>query len=98
MPEKPQVGVFDTAFHYTMPEYAYIYGIPYEYYQKYKIRKYGFHGTSHQYVSERASAILNTPIEELKIISCHLGNGASLAAIKGGKSIDTSMGFTLWRA
>lgn len=94
MPEKPQVGVFDTAFHYTMPEYAYIYGIPYEYYKKYKIRKYGFHGTSHQYVSERAAAILKTPIEELKIISCHLGNGASLAAIKGGKSIDTSMGFT----
>lgn len=94
MPNKPQVGVFDTAFHHTMPQHAYIYGIPYEYYEKYKIRKYGFHGTSHKYVSQRAAAILKKPIEQLKIISCHLGNGASLAAIDGGKSIDTSMGFT----
>lgn len=94
MPNTSQVGVFDTAFHQTMPPHAYIYGIPYEYYKKYKIRKYGFHGTSHKYVSERAAALLGKPISETKIITCHLGNGASIAAVKGGKSIDTSMGFT----
>jgi len=94
MPNLPQVGVFDTAFHQTMPPEAYIYGIPYEYYKKYKIRKYGFHGTSHRYVSERAAAMLGRPLSETKIITCHLGNGASIAAVKGGKSIDTSMGFT----
>jgi acetate kinase len=94
MPKVPQVGVFDTAFHSTMPPYAYLYGIPYEFYQKYKIRRYGFHGTSHKYVSERAVAMLNKPMAETKIITCHLGNGASIAAVKGGKSIDTSMGFT----
>lgn len=94
MPGIPQVGVFDTAFHQTMPAHAYIYGIPYEYYKKYKIRKYGFHGTSHKYVAERAAAMLGRPLSETKIITCHLGNGASIAAIKGGRSIDTSMGFT----
>lgn len=94
MPTIPQVAVFDTAFHQTMPPHAYIYGIPYEYYKKYKIRKYGFHGTSHKYVSERAAAMLGKPLSETKIITCHLGNGASIAAIKGGKSLDTSMGFT----
>ncbi len=90
----PQAGVFDTAFHQSMPPEAYLYGIPYELYKKYKIRRYGFHGTSHKYVSERAAAMLNRPLEETKIITCHLGNGASIAAVKGGKSIDTSMGFT----
>ncbi len=90
----PQVGVFDTAFHQTMPKYAYMYGLPYEEYTKNKIRKYGFHGTSHKYVSQRAAAMLGRPIEELKIVTCHLGNGSSIAAVKGGKSIDTSMGFT----
>lgn len=90
----PQVGVFDTAFHQTMPDYAYMYGLPYEEYTKNKIRKYGFHGTSHKYVSQRAAAMLGRPIEELKIVTCHLGNGSSIAAVKGGKSIDTSMGFT----
>lgn len=94
MPNIPMVAVFDTAFHQTMPDYAYIYALPYEIYEKYRIRKYGFHGTSHKYVAERAAAILNKPIEELKLISCHLGNGASICAVKGGKSIDTSMGFT----
>ncbi|MGF7431778.1 acetate kinase [Thermoanaerobacterium thermosaccharolyticum] len=94
MPDVPMVAVFDTAFHQTMPDYAYLYPIPYEYYVKYKIRKYGFHGTSHKYVSQRAAEILNKPIESLKIITCHLGNGSSIAAVKGGKSIDTSMGFT----
>ncbi|MFY9173962.1 MAG: acetate kinase [Peptococcia bacterium] len=94
MPNIPQVGVFDTAFHQTMPPEAYIYGIPYEYYKKYKIRRYGFHGTSHKYVSQRAATMLGRPISETKIITCHLGNGSSIAAIKGGKSIDTSMGFT----
>lgn len=94
LPDVPQVSVFDTAFHQTMPAYAYMYGLPYEYYKKYKIRKYGFHGTSHKYVSERAAAMLKRPLEETKIITCHLGNGASIAAVNKGISIDTSMGFT----
>lgn len=94
MPNVPMVGVFDTAFHQTMPKEAFIYAIPYEYYEKYKIRRYGFHGTSHKYVSERAAAMLGKPIEELKIITCHLGNGASITAVKNGKSVETSMGFT----
>lgn len=94
LPNVPQVGVFDTAFHQTMPPHAYIYGIPYELYKKHGIRRYGFHGTSHRYVSMRAAEILKQPIEKLKMITCHLGNGASVAAIDGGKSIDTSMGFT----
>ncbi|HHT49996.1 MAG TPA: acetate kinase [Eubacteriaceae bacterium] len=94
LPDVPMVGVFDTAFHQTMPKEAYIYPIPYEYYEKYKIRKYGFHGTSHKYVGLRAASILNKPINDLKIITCHLGNGASITAIKEGISIDTSMGFT----
>lgn len=94
MPGVPQVGVFDTAFHQTMPAKAYTYALPYEYYQKYKVRRYGFHGTSHYYVSKRAAEMLGKPIEELKIITCHLGNGSSLAAVDGGKCIDTSMGFT----
>lgn len=90
----PAVAVFDTAFHQTMPENSYLYSLPYEYYQEYGIRKYGFHGTSHKYVSERAAEMLGRPKEQLRLISCHLGNGASIAAIEGGKSIDTSMGFT----
>ncbi|MGB9779255.1 acetate kinase [Caldanaerobacter sp.] len=94
MPEVPMVAVFDTAFHQTMPDYAYIYPIPYQYYEKYRIRRYGFHGTSHKYVSMRAAELLGRPIEELKIVTCHLGNGASITAVKHGKSIDTSMGFT----
>lgn len=94
MPNTPMVGVFDTAFHQTMPKSAYIYPLPYEMYEKYGIRRYGFHGTSHKYVSSRAVEMLGKEIEDLNIITCHLGNGASLAAIKGGKSIDTSMGFT----
>ncbi|SEA48459.1 acetate kinase [Thalassobacillus cyri] len=94
LPEVPSVAVFDTAFHQTMPEQSYLYSLPYEYYEKYGIRKYGFHGTSHKYVSERASEMLGLPVEQLRLISCHLGNGASIAAIEGGKSIDTSMGFT----
>lgn len=94
MPGIPQVAVFDTAFHQTMKPSSYIYGLPYEYYEKYGIRKYGFHGTSHKYVSQRAAILLKKPIEDLKIISCHLGNGASIAAIRGGRSIETSMGFT----
>jgi acetate kinase len=94
MPNTPMVGVFDTAFHQTMPPESYIYAIPYEYYDKYKIRRYGFHGTSHKYVAERTADILGVNIEDLKIITCHLGNGASVTAIKRGKSIDTSMGFT----
>ncbi len=94
MPDTPMVGVFDTAFHQTMPPESYIYAIPYEYYQKYGIRRYGFHGTSHKYVAERASKMLNTDIGDLKLITCHLGNGASVSAIKRGKCIDTSMGFT----
>ena len=94
MANTPMVAVFDTAFHQNMPEHAYIYPLPYELYEKYKIRKYGFHGTSHKYVSQVAAQMMNKDIKDLKIISCHLGNGASIAAIKGGKSIDTSMGFT----
>ncbi len=94
MPDTPQVGVFDTAFHVKMPPKAYLYGIPYELYKKYKIRRYGFHGTSHLYVSKKAAEMLGKPIEELKIITAHLGNGCSMSAIDGGKSIDTSMGFT----
>lgn len=94
MPDTPMVGVFDTAFHQTMPAESYIYALPYEYYTKYGVRRYGFHGTSHKYVSQRAADILNVNINDLKIITCHLGNGASVSAIKGGKCIDTSMGFT----
>jgi len=93
-PDVPQVAVFYTAFHQTMPPVAYTYALPYEYYEKDKVRRYGFHGTSHKYVTQRASAMLGKPIEELKLISCHLGNGSSIAAVDGGKSVDTSMGFT----
>ena len=94
MPDTKMVAVFDTAFHQTMPAESYIYAIPYEYYEKYGVRRYGFHGTSHRYVSERAAQILGKNCKDLKIITCHLGNGASIAAIKDGKSVDTSMGFT----
>ncbi|MBQ7233082.1 MAG: acetate kinase [Bacillales bacterium] len=94
LPNVPQVAVFDTAFHASMPKENYMYGVPKEYYEKYSVRKYGFHGTSHNYVSHRAAEILGKPIEDLKIISCHLGNGASITAIKDGKSFDTTMGFT----
>lgn len=94
MGDIPNVAVFDTAFHQTMPPSAFTYAIPYKYYEEYKIRRYGFHGTSHKYVSQRAAEILGKPIEELKLISCHMGNGSSICAISGGKSVDTSMGFT----
>ena len=94
LPNVPAVAVFDTAFHQTMPKQSYLYSLPYEYYEKYGIRKYGFHGTSHKYVSERAAELMGMPLEQLRLISCHLGNGASIAAIENGKSIDTSMGFT----
>ena len=94
MPGVPMVAVFDTAFHQTMPAKAYTYAIPYEYYENYKMLRYGFHGTSHRYVSQRCAEILGKPIEELKIVSCHLGNGSSITAIDGGKSVDTSMGLT----
>lgn len=94
IPNIPQVGVFDTAFHQTMPASSYMYGVPYSLYEKYAIRRYGFHGTSHRYVSQRVCEILGVPIEDQKIITAHIGNGGSLAAIKGGKSIDTSMGMT----
>lgn len=94
IPGISQVAVFDTAFHQTMPEKAYLYGIPYELYEKHKIRRYGFHGTSHKYVSERAASILGENKEDIKVITCHLGNGGSIAAINGGKCMDTSMGFT----
>ena len=94
MPGTPMVAVFDTAFHQTMPEVAYTYALPYEYYEKDAVRRYGFHGTSHKYVSQRAAAMLGKNAEELKLVSCHLGNGSSVTAIDGGKSIDTSMGFT----
>ena len=94
MPNTPMVAVFDTAFHQTMPEVAYTYAIPHEYYENDKVRRYGFHGTSHKYVAGRAAAMLGKPAEELKLISCHLGNGSSVTAIDGGKSVDTSMGFT----
>ena len=94
MPGKPMAGVFDTAFHQTMPKERYIYPIPYEYYEKYGIRKYGFHGTSHMYVSNRLAEIKNTNIENMKIVTCHLGQGSSICAVNGGKSVDTSMGLT----
>ena len=94
MKDVPMVAVFDTAFHQTMPEKAYMYGLPYEYYEKYKIRRYGFHGTSHQFVSQHAAEMLGKDIKDLKIIVCHLGNGASVTAVQGGKSVDTSMGLT----
>ena len=94
LPGVPMVGVFDTAFHQTMPKSSYLYGLPHELYTKYGARRYGFHGTSHRYVSQRAAAMLGKNIEDCKIITCHLGNGASVAAIDGGKSVDTSMGFT----
>jgi acetate kinase len=94
LPNVPAVAVFDTAFHQTMPENSYLYSLPMEYYEKYGIRKYGFHGTSHKYVSQRAAEMLGRPVEQLRLISCHLGNGVSIAAIEGGMSIDTSMGFT----
>ena len=94
MPGTPMVAVFDTAFHQTMPEEAYLYGLPYEYYEKYKVRRYGFHGTSHSFVSKKAAEVAGKPYEDLKIIVCHLGNGASLSAVRNGKSVDTSMGLT----
>ncbi len=94
MPGVPNVAVFDTAFHQTMPEKAYIYGLPYSYYEKYKVRRYGFHGTSHSFVSKRAIELLGKPAEETKVIVCHLGGGASITAVNGGKSVDTSMGMT----
>ena len=94
MPGVPQVAVFDTAFHQTMPDYAYTYGIPYEYYEKYKVRRYGFHGTSHSYVSKKAAELLGQDYASLKLIVCHLGNGASVSAVKNGKCVDTSMGLT----
>lgn len=94
LPETLQVAVFDTAFHAHMPKHAYLYGLPYQQYKKYKIRKYGFHGTSHRYVAIKTAKILGKPLEELKLITCHLGNGCSIAAVEYGKSIDTSMGFT----
>ena len=94
LPEVPQVGVFDTAFHQTMPAYAYMYGLPYEYYEKYGIRRYGFHGTSHKYVSAKGAKFAGLDINDSKIITCHLGNGSSIAAVMNGKSVDTTMGFT----
>lgn len=94
MPGTPMVAVFDTAFHQTMPQEAYLYGLPYEYYEKYKVRRYGFHGTSHSYVSQKAAQVLGQAYEDLKIIVCHLGNGASISAVQGGKCVDTSMGLT----
>jgi acetate kinase len=94
MPGKPQVAVFDTAFHQTMPAKAYMYGLPHEYYDKYKVRRYGFHGTSHSFVSKRTAEFLGKDIKDMKIIVCHLGNGSSISAVKYGESIDTSMGLT----
>lgn len=94
MPNVPMVAVFDTAFHQTMPKKAYLYGIPYEYYKKYKVRRYGFHGTSHEFVSKRAAEFLGKDINNFKVIVCHLGNGASISAVKNGKCVDTSMGLT----
>ncbi len=94
LPATPMVGVFDTAFHSTMPDYAYMYALPYEYYEKYAIRRYGFHGTSHFYVTRRFAELVGKPVEELNLISCHIGNGASVTAVRGGKSVDTSMGYT----
>ena len=93
-PDMPQVGVFDTAFHQTMPDYSYMYALPYELYEKYGVRRYGFHGTSHRYITKRALEMLNIPAEGSKIVTCHIGNGASIAAVKDGKSVDTSMGMT----
>lgn len=94
LPKVPQVAVFDTSFHQTMPDYSYTYAIPYEYYQDYKIRRYGFHGTSHKFVAKKAAELVGMDVNKINIISCHLGNGASIAAIQNGRSIDTSMGFT----
>ena len=94
MPGTPMVAVFDTAFHQTMPDKAYMYGLPYEYYEKYKVRRYGFHGTSHSFVSKRAAELAGKPYDQLKTIVCHLGNGASICAVENGKSVDTSMGLT----
>ena len=94
MPNVPMVGVFDTAFHQTMPKEAYLYGLPYEYYEKYGVRRYGFHGTSHSFVSKEAAKFLGLDINNSKIIVAHLGNGASISAVKNGKCIDTSMGLT----
>ena len=94
MPGTPMVAVFDTAFHQTMPEKAYMYGLPYEYYDKYKVRRYGFHGTSHSFVSKRAAELVGKPYDQVKTIVCHLGNGASICAVENGKSVDTSMGLT----
>lgn len=94
IPGVPQVAVFDTSFHQTMPDYAYMYAIPYEYYEKYRIRKYGYHGTSHKFVANKGAKLLGKDIKNLKVITCHLGNGASVTAIRNGQSIDTSMGFT----
>ncbi|WP_202078664.1 acetate kinase [Caldalkalibacillus salinus] len=94
LPDVPAVAVFDTAFHQTMPQSSYLYSLPYEYYEKYGIRKYGFHGSSHKYVTQRAAELMHEPIENLRLISCHIGNGVSIAAVEEGKSIDTSMGFT----
>jgi len=93
-PSVPQVAVFDTAFHQTIPQHAYMYGLPYELYEKYKIRRYGFHGTSHRYVSSRLAQLMGRPLSEMKVVTCHLGNGSSITAIDGGKSVDTTMGFT----
>ena len=94
MPDTPMVAVFDTAFHHTMPPYAYMYALPYNLYTDYRVRRYGFHGTSHRYVSRRTAELMGKPYEKAKIITCHLGNGASLAAVSGGRCVDTSMGFT----
>ena len=94
MPDTTMVGVFDTAFHHSLPEEAYLYGIPYEYYNKFKIRRYGFHGMSNRFVSKETAKMLGKNPEDCRIITCHLGNGASITAIKGGKSVDTSMGYT----
>lgn len=94
MPETPMVAVFDTSFFQTLPQYSYMYPIPYEYYEKYGIRKYGFHGTSHRYLCERAAAILGEDLNEIRLITCHLGNGCSITAVDHGRPIDTTMGFT----
>jgi acetate kinase len=94
MPGVPQAAVFDTAFHQTMPDYAYVYPIPYKYYEEYDLRRYGFHGTSHRYVSAQAIQLLDMPPEDTRVITCHLGNGSSIAAVRGGKCVDTTMGLT----
>ena len=94
MPHTPQVAVFDTAFHSTMPSHAYLYAIPFNLYQKHKVRRYGFHGTSHLFVTQKAAEMIGKDIKDLRIVSCHLGNGASIAAVQGGQSVDTTMGFT----